>query len=425
MEFLVFIIIAITAGTLLAGGQRVEQQARLRLYAEQALKQLGWEQRRGVVSATGALSGSCKGLHFHLSCRETGEGSELDICLSFLRPLKLSFHITTWASSFQEDMFNPHRDQQVTLNSIPDPAFKEKLYLQAVEDDAMLAFLDALTRQQLIQLVEQGSLLAINNEELRYVHCPHPDTGPDQLVALLQQLISLCKRIQGSSRSRNEARLISNATRDPVPEMRLANLRCLKRNYGRNSTFRKMLGIALKDKFPSMRLEAALSLGKEGCPELARLLQQEQHLPLQDRKRIVDQLKTLQYTQARAVLEQYFVKETDDALRIAIVNTLNTFDDPGSEPFLLTQLLSSKGRLRITIVNALGQCGSLDAVATLWELAHKGINPALHNAAQQAIAKIQERCSTGDAGWLTVDKAHPVAGGLSKKQQARDGGLSK
>jgi hypothetical protein len=75
-------------------------------------------------------------------------------------------------------------------------------------------------------------------------------------------------------------------------------------------------------------------------------------------------------------------------------------------------------------VNALGTCGTREAVEPLLRLAKSSINPFTRNAVQKSIGQIQSRLGDVQNGWLSMDDLSEKDGALSVSDEAGVGSLS-
>ncbi|HYG63253.1 MAG TPA: HEAT repeat domain-containing protein [Thermoanaerobaculia bacterium] len=295
------------------------------------------------------------------------------------------------------------------------------------------ALLDASTRRMLMEAKIEGWVELVDGE-LRL----------DFREAKLAHVLGLFRDLGSRFADQQELprRLLENVRHDPEAGVRLQNLLVLIREYPGDPSTVRALHVGTKDSNPEVRLRAAQALGAEGrdvLQELAKGLKEDAvsaqavtalglALPLERLQSILGGARQKRMTEtARACLEALailggaavgtLVKVLDDdssELAATAARGLGKIGDPAAEPPLLAALERDNPDLQEAAAEALGRVGSAAAVLPLQEAADR--SSALHDAALQAIAGIQERLQGASPGQLSL--AATDAGQLSLADDA-------
>lgn len=236
-------------------------------------------------------------------------------------------------------------------------------------------------------------------------------------------------------------RLVENAKRDPVPEVRLRNLLLLVREFPGELGAAEALRAASADPVAEIRLQAAKELGAEGRDVLFDLAESladdrvsaeavsalDRELPFERAKALLDRaLSQPAFWTARACLAAIgksgdaaavetlakVMDQQEGELAAAAAETLGAMENPAAEPPLILALRRELPDLQKAVVNALGRTGSVAAVLPLREAAGRSwFDLDLRRATRQAIAEIQSRLPGATPGQLSLTETE--AGQLS------------
>jgi HEAT repeat protein len=250
-----------------------------------------------------------------------------------------------------------------------------------------------------------------------------------------------------------EARLAENARTDPVPEVRLANLLTLAREYPSLPETREALRAACRDPDDAVRLRAAVELGEEGR-EVLRATASREDVEDSGAARAVDALGThLSREHAETILQRSLrgsrrataraairalgriggpevvptlgtlLGEEDQELAAVAATALGESGQATAEAPLVGALRRDSPELRVAIAQALGHVGSAAAVAPLRELtSERPFDLELRRTARQSIARIQSRLIGATPGQLALAEAD--SGRLSLAEEDPHGRLS-
>jgi HEAT repeat protein len=324
-----------------------------------------------------------------------------------------------------------------------DQSFDREVVVEG--DENALAVLSASTRRALLREMRHGSSV---NDATLIRELPRVLRTTRAIVPQVEHSLQLLRRLLRPTDVAH--RLAGNALRDPVPAVRIKNLKRLAEGHPESAT--EVSRALLRDRDPAVRLLAAGLLGTEGEPVLRRLagngridtsIQAQAIASLGPRlplARVLSILDTALNRSRRrpalaaiAVLGQHagpralarlkgLIEGTDSEYAAAAASGLGATQKPQAEPLLLAALSAAQPALRVAAARALGQVGSLTAVVAL----HQAVNGhprdrELRTAATEAISAIHTRfpkaahgqLSLADAGSGQLALAEREAGTLS------------
>ena len=229
------------------------------------------------------------------------------------------------------------------------------------------------------------------------------------------------------------ARLADNVRNDPLPEVRLANLLTLAREYTTYIATQEALRAACGDPDDEVRLRAALALGEEGREVLRQIASSidvadgrsaravralGRHLTLDQAEAILRQaleakrpgtagaaVGSLGFIGGPAVVRALAAALSDesDDLVMAAANALGATGETAAESPLIAALDRDGPNVWPAIAEALGRVGTAAAVAPLRTMASRfPFDLGLRRASRQAIAEIQSRLTGATPGQLAL-----------------------
>jgi HEAT repeat protein len=347
---------------------------------------------------------------------------------------------------------------------VGDPAFDSEAYLQGAPALVRAVF-DAETRQACRGLLA-GRITAtgpggtrtiehlrtsLSDNELRVeIRSSLFDRTEDWLPSILGQVVALGRRLRRPEDL--PGRLADNTRREPLDDVRLANLRTLTAEFSQHAAAREALLAALGDAAPAVRLFAATALGAEGRDTLLALAEGPGpgHVAAGaitalgqafEPERAVARLRTAEQAGdpdvCRACVEslgrsgRLDVVETlvplldapADEVAVAAARAIGELGAATAEAALVLALGHESGERRVAAAGTLGRVGSPLAVVPLRNAAaaHRLDGP-LRRAARQAIVEIQGRVGGASPGQLSL--AEGEAGQVSLVEEDRQGQLS-
>jgi hypothetical protein len=204
--------------------------------------------------------------------------------------------------------------------------------------------------------------------------------------------------------------LAANAVRDPLPEVRLGNLKALVREFPRRAAVRPVLRRCCDDSDDEIRLYAATALREEGGATLLSLAfgAPWPQLPAAAESvaaRAVDALGT-------ALPADRALRELGEMLERRRLQTACACIDSlaldgrgasvaGCEDALIRALAHDEGGVRASAARALGRVGSATAVLPLREAAERFAGDT-RSTARQAVAQIQSRLHGASPGQVSI-----------------------
>ncbi|MDA8016334.1 MAG: HEAT repeat domain-containing protein [Thermoanaerobaculia bacterium] len=182
---------------------------------------------------------------------------------------------------------------------------------------------------------------------------------------------------------------------------------------------------AQPDRESWIRRFALDDVARSELPELAirvskRLLARSDELPEMRRSAIV----ALAYAGA---LEELLAVEPGETLEAeALAWALGRCGDPLAQPRLLDLMTVADDEVRLAAAKALGAFGDIRAVPALREAAGSQglLKSRLARAAEDAIAKIQQRAGGSQAGEISIAVPEPLEGAVSSADDSAGGEVS-
>jgi hypothetical protein len=304
-----------------------------------------------------------------------------------------------------------------------DEGFDHDILLEPDELSNLVAFMDHETRRLLMVLSRDSGYFEINNSSaLAGFEKPRSlKTGR------VKRYISLVVEItRGFSKPVSiEERFAENIKTDPVPQVRINNIRAVTSYFTGKSKRDSFLREALDNSFIEVQVEAAKHLGKEGLAHLVKILADKARSLNRDLAiDIVDTLKKDNYNKSIPVLKKVYHTDRGDTLKKAVLQAFTVFADTSLHSFLLTELERESSALTSNIVEALGTCGQVEAVERLYKIGKSRFSPVIRSTVKEAIARIQSRLGDVEKGWLSVSQLQDAEGALSLADEAGKGALS-
>jgi hypothetical protein len=256
-----------------------------------------------------------------------------------------------------------------------DAAFDRRLFVKGKTPEVLSA-LDAETREALLRLSERGNVRVDGG--LVRVETRRVVASAKGFVDTVRAVVALVKSAPWSRRVAQG--LAENARRDPVPEVRLSNLKALDKDWP--SQAREVWNAALSDPNELVRAHAAIREGPDG---------QEMLLDLA----------------ASPTLKDEYAAEVIRALGAALT-------EPRTLEILADALRRERDAVARAAIEALALRGTVLAVAPLRSaIEYHLLDFGLRRSAQAAIARIQSRLEGAEAGQISIAVGEGEAGQLS------------
>jgi hypothetical protein len=314
-----------------------------------------------------------------------------------------------------------------------DPAFDRLVTLHGSLELACSVF-DASTREVVARLVAgQTGDVSLGNATLRLV-VRGPCHGPGSPVfTALRWALHAARRLQQPDDL--APRLAANMTADPLPAVRLQNLRLLVDRHPAHPATRPALTAGLADPDEEVRLRAALALGEEGRPALLEIAAAAasddaraslavrslgEHLATEHALGILRQSLRLRRLQSAAacvdalggrrgaavvdLLATVLAGEPQE-LAAAAVRSLAATEEPAAEAHLVQGLQADSPEVRVAVAAALERVGTAAAVMPLLAAADRHPDGGLGRAARRAVDAIQARLQGAAPGQLSLSAA--------------------
>ena len=261
-----------------------------------------------------------------------------------------------WPPELHQVSIRPEWAAQPAEIEVGDRRFDDQFFVGGPAK-LVLALLDAETRRLLFHATFHGRL-DISRGKLRMVQIPD-GLVPDALALLLDVGRRFSRPLD------IPRRLAENAHQDPVPWVRLQNLRLLIRELPENPATAEALRKACSDPSPEVRLLVAKEMGAEGRGILWELLEGLQSDAVSAEVfSILEPELTLERTKAilgRALSRRHL------RTAHACLEAIGRRGDPATVEMLAKALESEHGELAPTAAWALGATGSPAAEPPLIE----------------------------------------------------------
>jgi hypothetical protein len=339
---------------------------------------------------------------------------------------------------------------------VGDPEFDRRAYIHG-SPRVVHAVLDSGTRRLVGELIDgriptEGSgapleaRVAVSDGALRAeIAEPAFQPGGERLTGALATLLDAARGL--TLPDDIPARLADNVRTDSLPQVRLANLQTLVREYPTYTATREALRAGCDDRDDEVRLRAAIALGEEGHEVLRRIASGvdvsdgrsaravaalKAHLTREEAEGILrSALESGRRATARAAVTALgriggaevvtaltpALGDDDDELVVAAARALGATGSAAAEAPLVAVLDRDGPSVWPAIAEALGAVGTAAAVAPLRTMASRfPFDLGLRRASRQAIAEIQSRLTGATPGQLSL-----AAGGAGQLTLAEEG----
>jgi len=319
------------------------------------------------------------------------------------------------ALSFDNESFSSN-PRKALLRPPPialgDRDFDEALHLYGSPELACALF-DAPTRRLIGRLV-QGCLegpgrpalldfagkTSLENGALRMeIHDSPQGNAAMRLSEALPKLLAAAQRLIRPADL--AGRMVQNLRDDPVPAVRLTNLRLLLASHRDHPLAEEALVGALKDSSEEIRLQAAQSVGERGRDTLLEIASGEHSDDQRAAQAIAALGERFPVERAKDVLARALSIGRPATAR-ACVQVLAGTDAGAAEAPLIEALAADSLAVLVAVAEALERVGTAAAVMPLREASERRREGELRRAARQAIAGIQARLQDAAPGQLSL-----------------------
>ncbi len=336
--------------------------------------------------------------------------------------LKFSVIGTDFFHIQKEDLLRPLKQGM----GIHDLEIGDDAFDRACRIDGSAVFLRVLlsapVREKILYLQRISSELDISNDKITVIIPQDTIDTKGKMNTLIQDLVQTAKNLSRSQDMHQKS--IDNALHDPCPRVRVNNLSILHSRYLHLPQTLQVIESAMGDEDSDVRIFAALLAGEKGLPVLKDQLA-AQPVSTQNLQTICSHFLEQNYSDGINSLLIYYELFAGEDSKVILLNTLARMGNESLEDFLLHNLSAEKSvSILLALTEALGSCGTLNAVAPLYDRKKSARNAEWKYALQKAIASIQERSGTkGGKGWLSLSQSSDQEGGLSLPE-GEQGGLS-
>ncbi|MCP4131053.1 MAG: HEAT repeat domain-containing protein [bacterium] len=310
-----------------------------------------------------------------------------------------------------------------------DQTFDDALLITAPDPCYIAALLNKTAREQIHKLAINTMNLEITPGSIR-INIFENDLSHD-LSNALSSYVALMLSI-GNSFTNGltiKQRLLANIASETLPAVRLNNIQMLMSHFSIDKDVNQTLDGCLNNNDIETRIEAARYLKDKGMEFLVKTLKTETSLSEDLKIKIITIFRENGYNKSVPALKTLFSQKREDGsvhreLQAEIIKAFSSFGDTKLNSFLLKLLEDNISNFSLSVITALGSCGTVESVETLYTLAKKSSFPAVKNAAQNSIQQIQSRLGTAENGWLSIEELSETDGALSFSDSATEGSLS-
>jgi hypothetical protein len=305
--------------------------------------------------------------------------------------------------------------EKPSLINTNDEDFNKRIFISALNITGATALMDLDTRKIIGTLTSITHFFTLEANKITF---RIPYSLKDMIITeyklrkALRYSIALINKL---TRQENTGDLLSkNALSDPDAAIRRRNLELLI-SYLHFKNLKELLHKALHDQVKEIKYIAAAHLGQEGLPYLYKLFHNVSPENISLRIKIISSIARIQGTESMEFLMEYYKTLHMNEDKICIINLFKDYGDERVNDMLMEILKDdSDHELRLSVIQALGTCGTMKAVEPLYHISKQILLlPSLKNAAKRSISRIQSRFGSGDRGWLSIMDKDQSGGSLS------------
>ena len=285
-----------------------------------------------------------------------------------------------------------------------------------------IALLDSRLRSAILDLKKNAGILLVSRHGI-HIYNREGCGDPAEIALVIRNIVDVAKIVLENSDFRRMH--IENIRSDPVPAVRLKNIRMLLSHYPLDGEISRLLDACMEDPDVLMQFEAAKYLKARGFEHIIRLVREKKITKVKLIIEAVDAMGDGAYRDAAPFLMELFEAVTNTDLRTAILATAKKLGAAPLSPFLVSLLKGRGDDTRDLAIDALSTCGTVESVEKLLKLSEDSMNPFLKNRIGETVAAIQARLGDVEKGWLSEVAITGKEGALSKADGADEGALSK
>jgi hypothetical protein len=377
---------------------------------------------KGENSAYPSLAGKVDGVNLSCVLEMESSGNKYYFQLNMKTShnnLKSSFFSIT-QESFSSNVMGA---MGIKDFQIGDERFDREMLIQSTNAEFAYAFLNSEVRSIIMNLKYFGYSIEINEKSLNVVKKYSKNLTAEILIKQMELMIFISKKFNSIIDYKKE--MMVNLYSERENEIKKKIFKTLLARYGTDNDIKGMLKKLLSDKSVETQVLAALNLREEGLEHLLSLIDRSTAF---DHNLAVEMAKFYRNNDCTfgvpVIIDLYYKSKSYNS-RKEILLTLKHFKDESASSLLVEGMEADPFDLTIQFIEALGTCGTKDAIEPIYKKAKASMNPFLRNAAQKAIAQIKSRITDGDTGWLSMYELSEEEGSLSISDEAGEGALSK
>ncbi|MCP4137831.1 MAG: HEAT repeat domain-containing protein [bacterium] len=305
---------------------------------------------------------------------------------------------------------------------IKEQEFDKKIVAICKSPHVVLSLLSGKTRNNLLDLEKYGNKIIITNKQillrLQYFH-------EDYIGCQVRLVAAIANGL--TRKSDSKPMLIDNMLHESVDSTRRVFLSSLMSTYPGDTAVEEALEELARSGSLTARMDAVKALGGRHMEEVTGFAATSDGMSaISDIviTELIDLMKETAYKGNVPALVEIYQRTSLEAVKFHILKALAFFGDDRACPFLQHELEHAENDFIGLLVEALGTCGTIGEVESLYAFGKGSLNPFTRNAVEKAIANIQSRLGHVEKGWLSVKEPGGTEGSLSMSSDVGEGALS-
>ncbi len=362
---------------------------------------------KGSLGKGPEISGTIGGFPICVLRRDFSHGKSSTATIGFLVDFKESreqFQIT--AENFLSRLKKTDRKTDIELD---DRSFDDAALVKGGSTHAVRALLHPEARRIITQLIESSydRKFSLSENGLETYQRTGQFMGEATIYSEIRSIIRLAQLL--TRKKTTEELLRENYLAESVIDCRIKYLESLSAVVGGMTEKDVIIQDALRSGNHKLAFHAVKAIGKAGYRYIPDIFSEaDENFACQ----ILDYAGKTGATSLVLFFKTTFPNIKSWPIKSAVVRFLASTRDPSIESFLHEQLAAQQNHPiehTVECIKALGRCGTYDSIQVLHSLRDSWPRREIDGA----IASIQARIGTGDAGWLSIHESKDGEGNLS------------
>ncbi len=371
---------------------------------------------------THEMEGSLDGVQISVTQKRYSDSTASTPAFIYIRQ-SIDSAIMGFMKIYRESTFNQlQRKIGIDDFMIGDEAFDRAILLQTTRPYAMTALLSPVVRKSILNLSPLSNYFEISNSWFKVSMNDGDAFNSQDLIVAIRSVATISREL--TTRKDVKKMLAGNIISEPLPAVCLKNIEMAVTRFPVDEELAQALETRLDDPDLVIQIESARHLKEPGMRHLSSLLETSTWMDSTVQALIISILGNNSHKASIPIFLDIYSQTDNRTVRIEILKAFRIFSDGALSPMLIDQLSSGDPDIVIHAIEALGTCGTVDAVEPLHAVFTKSSQPDYINAAQHAVASIQARLGNVERGWLSNAEYRDKEGALSTVNCAEEGSLS-